>query len=839
MKAVMVGRVSGGNLFYVIDGDTDGAIVTPSRDVKPVSFLSFVTRKKVSRITNSKFHKFLWDGVDKPNDRWENIVVYKVQQVPEHMLAGVDVLPNLEAKKKDARYDAINEKIEIIDTFKVAIETGFHEKALGPRIRPARFDPNAEDGDGDGIVQDGTTFARPATPGTKPARRARRVQRAANAMSRDSGMAARRSYLPRVGVIERFKSRDKKFYRDRYAKQSKRVDDAFNGGKPLKTYGDIASAFARAHPGFAAGTSMADYVEIGLLKEDEPISMAHKEHAYAFLLGVLMNPSIKDIDVEILSRESRRRLGKDPIEGADGAVAYGARGKIGRDRNKVNGYRWRTVAKDRKPRLEMMYADQTSYDQIEDVRVLGNFQLETHKMFITMLEDTPTAFSDTSALLQALQQILEGTGTQENLSPEDTDAIRKAWEEARAMAARSVNLHEMTHLSNYAQAYKEAIKDRGIESLSVDEAIQQGVLEPIADMGDDAIRQAAIRSDLRELSVTAPEAMFRFAAEYQRLIQSTNPRDKILLQRLVTETLKDPDGNDLKKGESIARWLQAVGWPKPNGTQHDADDPLHVDDLLPFFFTPGAGGRPVWSDKDDPYYKRSAWGRNTAASKLDLANGGSMGMIKFEEVWELGLPETRGLPAISVEDTQTLTKAVAQVATLFRLDPDISQWDFDDSIPVVGGAIWEDSPGIMRAIMSSNAQEWLANALTQISMDTSMSDAQKERLRAYIVEQAIIAPKLMDDLSPREKAIAVRIAKLTGGGEYASYMGTFTHIDSFQGLFFNQRYMELLAELGAAALFGSEIKVPDGSGMRTLNDVEKKVMSKLLKWLWPEGELTL
>jgi len=97
----------------------------------------------------------------------------------------------------------------------------------------------------------------------------------------------------------------------------------------------------------------------------------------------------------------------------------------------------------------------------------------------------------------------------------------------------------------------------------------------------------------------------------------------------------------------------------------------------------------------------------------------------------------------------------------------------------------------------------------------------------------------MDDLSPREKAIAVRIAKLTGGGEYASYMGTFTHIDSFQGLFFNQRYMELLAELGAAALFGSEIKVPDGSGMRTLNDVEKKVMSKLLKWLWPEGELTL
>lgn len=53
---------------------------------------------------------------------------------------------------------------------KTTIQEEIYGKALGPRLRgiarmvTERFDPNAEDGDGDGMLQDGTAFQRPALP---------------------------------------------------------------------------------------------------------------------------------------------------------------------------------------------------------------------------------------------------------------------------------------------------------------------------------------------------------------------------------------------------------------------------------------------------------------------------------------------------------------------------------------------------------------------------------------------------------------------------------------------------------------------------------------------------
>lgn len=42
-------------------------------------------------------------------------------------------------------------------------------KSLGARIGDVRFDPNAEDGDGDGLVQDNTAYERPSVPGVRQA----------------------------------------------------------------------------------------------------------------------------------------------------------------------------------------------------------------------------------------------------------------------------------------------------------------------------------------------------------------------------------------------------------------------------------------------------------------------------------------------------------------------------------------------------------------------------------------------------------------------------------------------------------------------------------------------
>lgn len=72
-----------------------------------------------------------------------------------------------------------NEKIvrtvikENLKKKKTTIQEDIYGKALGPRIRGiaraamSRFDPNAFDGDGDAIIQDGTTFERPNTPNAR------------------------------------------------------------------------------------------------------------------------------------------------------------------------------------------------------------------------------------------------------------------------------------------------------------------------------------------------------------------------------------------------------------------------------------------------------------------------------------------------------------------------------------------------------------------------------------------------------------------------------------------------------------------------------------------------
>lgn len=72
-----------------------------------------------------------------------------------------------------------NEKIvrtvikENLKKKKTTIQEDIYGKALGPRIRGiaraamSRFDPDAFDGDEDGIIQDGTTFERPNTPNAK------------------------------------------------------------------------------------------------------------------------------------------------------------------------------------------------------------------------------------------------------------------------------------------------------------------------------------------------------------------------------------------------------------------------------------------------------------------------------------------------------------------------------------------------------------------------------------------------------------------------------------------------------------------------------------------------
>ena len=179
MRAIHVANVPKARVYYIIDGEeggNDGAVVLPNEDPMFVNFWSFAERKRhLEPITNTKFHKFFWDGHKGDEaDRWNNIFLERLIKPDAEMLSSVPIVtkfPNIKKERNNARSNHASE-------FKSLTGAGHHEKALGRRGRglgrgigrvgrgaTSVFDPKAWDGDGDGIVQERTPYERPAIPG--------------------------------------------------------------------------------------------------------------------------------------------------------------------------------------------------------------------------------------------------------------------------------------------------------------------------------------------------------------------------------------------------------------------------------------------------------------------------------------------------------------------------------------------------------------------------------------------------------------------------------------------------------------------------------------------------
>jgi len=180
MRAIHVANVPNARVYYILDGDEDGhdgAVVLPNKDPMFINFWSFADRKKTLKpITNTSFHKFFWDGHKGDEaDRWNNMFFERLIKPDTEMLSSVPIVtkfPNVKKERNNARGNHASE-------FKSLTGSGQHEKALGRRRRgglgrgigrvargvSSVFDPKAWDGDGDGIVQEGTPYERPAIPG--------------------------------------------------------------------------------------------------------------------------------------------------------------------------------------------------------------------------------------------------------------------------------------------------------------------------------------------------------------------------------------------------------------------------------------------------------------------------------------------------------------------------------------------------------------------------------------------------------------------------------------------------------------------------------------------------
>lgn len=186
MKAIHVGNTRDSRLYYLLESDnqTTGAVVTPNQPAVYVDFFAYVSKKgSIERVMDSEFHKFFWTGhTGSLSERWEQTFIHRVTSPREMALSGVEILTEFKEKKKPSRVTQLNERSNRAVEYKALVGAGLNEKAFARRgvrrigrglgdaatggvrgfRRGVRFDPEAEDADGDGFVQEGTQYARRA-----------------------------------------------------------------------------------------------------------------------------------------------------------------------------------------------------------------------------------------------------------------------------------------------------------------------------------------------------------------------------------------------------------------------------------------------------------------------------------------------------------------------------------------------------------------------------------------------------------------------------------------------------------------------------------------------------
>lgn len=830
MKAIPVGRTGVGTLYFVMDGESTGFVIEKNKKTHNVDFLSFIARKPVKRIMSSEFHEFLWTGVDSPNDKWRNIIEARVQSIPDSMIAGVDFLDKIPKADKKSHIAGTVEKDERATEFKSLLASGNNEKALGRAlsrsvrwggrqatggirgfVRGSTFNPNAEDADGDGFVQEGTQFARRVTGSVaqganRQVRRAKKVRRAQERISdrQRFGLRARRNYLPKT-PRERWVQRSREHYRKIFEEDTKRVLDQFHGGKPIKTYKDLNSAMQLAHPGFLNKTSKADYLQ---LDDNDDVSPAHYEHAIGFMLALSWNSRLSEQRFDIAS--SDKRIGYP--SNFDGATGFMGRQHV---ENTPNGVDFKPSKEKPTMKFDLTYVEKTSYDIKTDLGQFGDFQLETNKMFFTMLNEVD---SDTPI-----------------------DEANKLWAEARRMAARNITIHEMGHAAHHSSSMDDALRSVG---LGVDGDLTMiDLVRRVDDHIRDGMSDKEVGRALREVLVDREyrEGFVRTLSVIARLKQM----DPVLGDQLSFRPIEKWDGSGpISVSKGLAVLLNGVGkdiFPNLTGHRWKEGDPIHWDIVEALFDLPSRNA-PLFSDQEHLYTQLFPWNGRMVAPMVD-SNHGPVAVPNLALILEHGLPETRLTPAVSAEDAKPIVEAIMRMSDVSkqlingRTGPDYLTRRL--RVPQTGGKVTPANLLDTELGFIDARELLLKEAMQEIEQ---IHELIRKGLAGFgdarlVWEHLFSTTKRFDDLTPGEREIVRAIAKLGSQGQWASYMSE--HISQGLDTLFNFHDMELFAEIAAANGVGNEIFLRWGNGTRSLNDVEKAVVAKVHKWLFPDAPIRI
>ena len=287
MKAIHVADVGPKQLYFLLESDNgyDGALVEASEPEVYVNFFEYVGNKRsVEPLTNSKFLKFFWTGHHGPlADRWEQNFIDQVIEPSKLLLDGVKILTKFNSTNPPNRAEHLKMRSNRALEYKSLISSGLNEKAFATRgarrlgrslaqgsrgaatagirgfRRGVRFDPNAEDADGDGFVQEGTQFARRAQRVAREAANMRSGMRSSTGRymppQPDPASATAREIRRYERMIEHSESLVGGSDPEEILQQFDDMEDALSTliGRPIRTRADAMEVAAQLHPLWAAG----------------------------------------------------------------------------------------------------------------------------------------------------------------------------------------------------------------------------------------------------------------------------------------------------------------------------------------------------------------------------------------------------------------------------------------------------------------------------------------------------------------------------------------------------------------------------------------------------------
>lgn len=306
-KAVLIGLVGDIKFFYLLtptENGKDAALLRPDGSLDYVDFFSFVSKTpKITELRFTDFHRFLWEPQEgDEEDRWNRIFVNRTQPVTQNLLVGVEVVPDLGAKKtKTALLDRGEYFLRLTRSsgsesahplFLSRKSLSSVREVTGKALGRSLVSQRGVDGDGDGFVDDGLPTMRPFIPGFDIL--------PDEVTARSSAVPGSRSLRTNAADTVQDRSLD--------AKQIQQVMDdvetaasvLFHDGKDIRTKQHAINALSRAIPSFSPKARFKSKIDfLKPLNDGDELEEWQKKYIAQFLMTVGTHPLRNDVIYEV------------------------------------------------------------------------------------------------------------------------------------------------------------------------------------------------------------------------------------------------------------------------------------------------------------------------------------------------------------------------------------------------------------------------------------------------------------------------------------------------------------------------------------------------------------